>query len=446
MNNILANNISRRHFLISTGVLGIAANTMLNGTLAANETQSETQSKLLRFAVISDTHFENKRGEGAKVKVPKALKNLLFKKPPVDAIFVAGDLTDRGRQEEYDQLKAVFDNKDFVPEGVNVHYLMGNHDHIDPNGQKYYLAKLQQPLHQFIDIGGYPFITISLNSARASGYNESSRQFLADNLEKSAKDYSGKPVFVFMHVPPLDTCYGSLKHEGWGTDVLLSILNKYPQAVVFAGHSHFPIGDPRSIHQDKFTSINVGSTTYSEVERGIVNAGIHPEQYKYVTEGIIVNIFVDGNIEIERWDTYRNEEILPRWSIKSPHDGSQFSYKNRKGLPAPAFAAGTKPIIDITKNSCTITFPQATENEVVFRYTVDIIDNGNTILSTSKFSQFYLNSKMPDKLSVQFSDLPVDKKLLARVRAYDSYNNSSEPIECEIFIVPKPAVQAASVS
>ena len=33
-------------------------------------------------------------------------------------------------------------------------------------------------------------------------------------------------------------------------DMLLNrVLNEYPQAIVFAGHSHYPVGDPRSIHQ-----------------------------------------------------------------------------------------------------------------------------------------------------------------------------------------------------
>lgn len=63
--------------------------------------------------------------------------------------------------------------------------------------------------------------------------------------------------------------------EAGGSVKFEPILSKYPQAVVFSGHSHFPLGDPRSIHQNIYTSVNDGSTTYSEVEPGVVNEGIH---------------------------------------------------------------------------------------------------------------------------------------------------------------------------
>ena len=33
------------------------------------------------------------------------------------------------------------------------------------------------------------------------------------------------------------------------------------QTVFFSGHSHFPIGDPRVIHQERYTSINAGCAT-----------------------------------------------------------------------------------------------------------------------------------------------------------------------------------------
>jgi Icc-related predicted phosphoesterase len=421
---------------------------MLTGRMLFGQTL-----KLPRFAVISDTHFENNRGEGAKVKVPKALKNLMSQKPQTDAIFVVGDLTDHGNLNEYDQLLAVFNDKNLIPENVAVYFMMGfNHDKFPRNdsgtdevknvlgftatdAQKNFIEKVKKPLHQFVEIKGYPFITLSEGGSKPSPYNNEVKKFLEDNLAIAAKKYPNKPIFVFTHVPPLNTCYGSWKNEGWGTDIFTETLSRYPQAIVFSGHSHFPIGDPRSIYQEKFTSVNTGSTTYGEVESKILNIGIHPENCNKVTEGLIVNILENGNVEIERWDTYRNEEILPRWTINAPHDGSKFHYtKNRNGLPAPTFAEGIKPIINnITTNSCTVTFSQATDNEIVHRYLVEILDDGKTITSFRKFSQFYLNSKTPKELSVTLKNLPSNKSLSARVTAIDSYNNSSKPIQSEIF-------------
>jgi predicted phosphodiesterase len=391
---------------------------------------SAQSRKLPRFAVISDTHFENNKGEGAKVKVPKALKNLLKKTPLVDAVFVVGDLTNRGKPEEYDQLLSVFGDKTNVPEGIDVYYIMGfNHDRSGSNETENYLSKIKQPLHQYIEIKGYPFITISEGGVRRNAHNDEALTFLSDKLADASLKYPDKPIFVFMHVPPLNTCYGSLEHEGWGTDVFLPVLNQYPQVIVFSGHSHFPLGDPRSIHQDKFTVINDGSTTYSEVEPKLLNIGIHPENYEYVTEGVIVNIIENENVEIERWDTYRDEEILPKWLIESPHDGSRFTYKNRNGLPAPAFPRKTRPTVkNIANDSISVTFQQATDNDVVHHYIVEITDGKQIIASYKNFSQYYLNSQRPKQLSVIFSGLPKGKKLTAQIKAVDSYNNQSVPI------------------
>ncbi|GHT10832.1 hypothetical protein FACS1894170_03600 [Planctomycetales bacterium] len=434
-NNIAV--ISRRQFLAATGA--VATLSLVGSTSAADDTS------LPRFAVISDTHFENNRLEGSRVKVPKALKNLLSKTPKVDAIFVVGDLTDNGTPEQYEQLVATFNDKSNVPEGVAVYFMMGfGHDSnpgsdaneiIDIDGQKAtaahtnYLKFTKQPLHQYIDIKGYPFITLSEGGDRQSPYNDEVKKFLAEKLADAAQKYPGKPIFVFMHIPPLDTCYGSLKHEGWGTGVFLSILNQYPQVVVFSGHSHFPIGDPRSIHQGKFTAVNDGSATYSEVEADMLNIGVHPEKHSYVTEGLITAVLPNGNVEIERWDTYRNEEILPRWLVEAPFDGSNFTYKDRKDNTAPVFAEGAEPKVVVTETSYEVTFPQATDNEVVSRYRVEIFDGGHDVLRFSVFSQFYLNSEMPKELTVKFDKLPASEltgnELTAAVRAYDSYGNKT---------------------
>ncbi|KAA6300248.1 MAG: 5'-cyclic adenosine monophosphate phosphodiesterase CpdA [Candidatus Ordinivivax streblomastigis] len=392
-----------------------------------------------RFAVISDIHFENNRGEGAQVKVPKALKNLMSKTPLVDALFVVGDLTDNGREDQYDILKAAFANPSNISATVPVYYLMGNHDNLSgANAATYYRNKLGQPLHQYIIIKGYPFITISQTGTASTDYNNEAQTFLRDHLAKAATDFPGRPIFVFTHVPPQNTCYGSSVSDGWGSSVFPPILRNYPQVIVFSGHSHFPLGDPRSIHQGDYTAVNDGSTTYSEVEPYVVTEGIHPAKYEYITEGVIVNVKEEGNtVEMERWDTYRNEEILPRWQVKAPFDGSRFAleYKNRNGQPVPSFATGVKPTASGSEDEWTITFPQATDNEVVHHYIVDVVNNQDVaVRSIRRFSQYYLNSAMPPFLTTAFSDLPEGEPLVAKVTAVDSYNNRSEPVVSEPFI------------
>jgi Icc-related predicted phosphoesterase len=396
----------------------------------------DKKTDLPRFAVISDIHFGNNRGMGPMIKVPNALRNISGKER-LDALFIVGDLTDSGKEFEYNLLLKVFADKKNVPAELAVYFMMGNHDHFNKSvdTDKMYMKKLQQPLHQYIEIKGYPFVTISPSN---DGYCNDTKKFLSEKLAISVQKYPDKPIFVFVHHPPANTCYGSTAGN-WGSDALSSIFANYPQVIVFCGHSHLPIGDPRSIHQDKFTTVNDGSTTYTGVEAGeISKTSVHPENFDNITEGLIVNVLQNGDIEIERWDTFRNEEILPKWKVESPHNGNNFTYKNHKDSQAPKFIEGENPVVsDFADDSCVVTFPQAKDNEIVHHYLVEVVDEDQVIASVKKCSQFYLNSWMPTELSVRLSKLPADKKLTARITAIDSYKNNSTAIQSEPFSLTK---------
>jgi 3',5'-cyclic AMP phosphodiesterase CpdA len=399
--------------------------------------QPEDTAGYPRFIVISDTHFGNAhQGKGPMVKAPQALKHLTGKTPKADALFVVGDITDNGKAAEYDdQLLPVFGDTANVPEGLPVYFMMGNHDHFSgSNATNTYLSKVGQPLHQYILIKGYPFITISESGSDENDFNTAAVSFLSDNLAKAAKDCPGKPVFVFIHVPICNTTYGSvqsgaLPDGGWCTDKFLRVLEQYPQAVVFSGHTHYPIGDPRSIWQGGFTAINTGSATYAEVEGNIgLTGGTLPADYGNVTEGLIVSVEENGDVKLERWDTYRNEEIKPHWLLRAPHDGTQFAYKGRTGGAAPAFKATDSPAINISSSTCSVTFPQASDDEVVHHYKVEILDGGKVVKKHLIFSGFYLNSEMPAQLTVSFTGLTENTSYTASVTAYDSYRQASPPI------------------
>ena len=428
------------------------------------------------FAVISDIHFGNSKGEGPMVKVPRTLK-ALTSKAALDALIVVGDLTDGGQTAQYDQFVQVFsDESNFVNPVDTILLMVGNHDTYNGNIVNY-PVKLRPfnngedyPYDQYIVIKGYPFITISQrsNGSNADGTDEkdgytSYPQEVRDRLEawlaKAAAECPGKPIFVFTHVPPKYTCYSSWPDEGyragtlWGFPALNPILNKYPQAVVFGGHSHYPLSDPRSIHQgvdpnsakqNYFTGVGTGSVTYSEIHGPSVDAGIHPNFYDHITEGLIVDVKPDGNVELRRYDTRLDEEIQPdnRWVLKAPFDGSMFEYADKRdeadnvlgktirtGLPAPVFAEDA--MIEFTSYGPMVnfTYPAATDNDAVFRYHVRIVDgNGATVKSNWVFSEFYRNSDTPKSFSAKYSGLEIGKEYTIVVEAYDSYDNVSKQL------------------
>jgi hypothetical protein len=429
------------------------------------------QESRLVFAVISDVHVGNNSGAGYKVKIPQALQHLTGH-GKLDAMAVVGDLTDNGRTGQYQEFVQYFGSEQNILNPIdNFLFMMGNHDNYDSNGQSNYKSGLKAfngnrsyPLDQYVLIKGYPFITISQRGSANNDDNVSNGttsypstvvNTLKRYLKQAVADAPGKPIFIFTHVAPRWTCYsswGDLEGAAWAMKVLNPVLNDYPQAVVFCGHSHYPLGDPRSIHQganpnstrkNYYTVINTASTTYSEINPGAVNAGIHPEGYAYVTEGMILVEQPNGDIEIRRYDTYRNVEIDPehRWVIKAPFDGSQFQYADirdkddnpnnvplRDGLPAPAFYKSAELTLDVYPEDVKITFPQATDNECVFRYKVCILNGETEVQSAFVFSQFYLTTDMPQTLSYTVEGLAGGTKYTAEVIAYDSWDNQSVPL------------------
>ena len=429
------------------------------------------QESRLVFAVISDVHVGNTWGAGYKVKIPQALQHLTgYGK--LDAMAVVGDLTDNGRANQYQEFVQFFgSNSNIINPVDNFIFMMGNHDNYDSNGQNNYKSGLRSfngnrsyPLDQYFLIKGYPFISISQRGSANNDDNVSNGTTsypstvvttLKRYLKRAAEEAPGKPIFVFTHVAPRWTCYsswGEIEGAAWAMKVLNPVLNEYPQVVAFCGHSHYPLGDPRSIHQganpnstrnNYYTVINTASTTYSEINPGAVAAGIHPEGYAYVTEGMILVEQENGDIEIRRYDTYRNVEIDPehRWVLKAPFDGSMFQYADirdaddnpnnvplRTGLPAPAFYKSAELTLNVYPSEVKVTFPQATDNECVFRYKVRILKGETEVKSAFVFSQFYLTTDMPQTLSYTIEGLTADTKYTAEVTAYDSWDNKSVPL------------------
>lgn len=403
-----------------------------------------------RFAVLSDTHVgRDIGGLTAKQRVSQALKHLLSH-GEYDAVFIVGDLTNNGLASQYDEFMSIIEDRANIPASLPVYVMMGNHEFYNglsgEAAQQLYLTKTRQPLHQYFAIKGYPFITISSSSGVADtnggmAYNDAAKSFLAEHLRKAATEYPDKPVFVFFHIPCAGTVVVS---DLWGNTEFNSILKDYPNVIAISGHLHHPLGDPRSIHQDRYTSIQEGSTLDGEIEPDVVTIGTLPENYDHVTEGLIVSVLDNGNVDVERWDTYRDETMLPNWLIEAPFDGTKFNYRNRDGLPAPVFASDAKPTVtDVEDGACKVTYPQAADNDLVRNYVIDILDGTTVVSSYSQFSQYYLNSKKPATLSVSMA-IPDGKQLTARVTAVDCYNHRSEPIVSEPFtlaaFIPDPNV------
>ncbi|GHT38132.1 hypothetical protein AGMMS49965_00560 [Bacteroidia bacterium] len=276
-------------------------------------------SALPRFVVISDTHFGRSY---ALTDVPVSLQNLFSKAPLPEALFVVGDLTHNGGSAQYTAMFSVFNNPANIPANVPIYYMMGNHDYWgSPKNYPQFLGTEGDlyHLHQHIYMKGHHFITISLLGSSNTGYTQEAKAFLAAALAAAKADDPAKPIFVFMHSPPFRTVYGS---DLWGSNEtqFFEALLPYPQAIVFAGHSHYTIEDERSIYQKDYTVVNDGCNTDGD--------GPGPGSNEIRGQGLIVQVdATNGNVTINRWNCLEDIPFLPDWVVEAPHDGSQFKYQ-----------------------------------------------------------------------------------------------------------------------
>jgi|GEM_PF-2867981 len=385
-----------------------------------------------KFAVISDVHVGGDNNWND--KITNVIKTLDTDNEPLDALFVVGDITNGGTLAQYQSAKKVFSQ---MPSSTPIHFCMGNHDWLasSTKSNNYYKNTLGQDQNQYMEIKGYPFILISLDSSNPSnGYYTATRNYLKAALEDADKKYPGKSIFLFIHVPVTNTVYGSRNR---GNTSMNDIIKKYPQVVMFSGHSHYSINDERSILQDKYTMVHDGGIAYTRTATDDMDK-IKPALSGNFAEGCVVSVGNTGDVIVKRMDFFRNEEIKQPWVIKAPNDGSNFVYtKARNGGEKPTFKATDKPSVKALKSTAfNVTFPQATDDDMVHHYEVTLTDlKGKKIKSSIEFAGIHLNSDKPKFLTTEMSTYAY-KGYKVKIVAVDSYGEKSLPIESDLFITP----------
>ena len=420
----------------SSGIINTPVTYWFDDFELINENERPVESGYPTFAAISDIHIN--RGGNWETKINKTLPILANQNPKLDAIFITGDITHQGTQAEFDLTKQIITEQ--IPADIPVYYCMGNHDWWGSatEGGNMFVNTLGQPLNQYIKIKGYPFIMISMETKNESNaYGTKTRSFLSNALLTAAAEFPDKPIFVFMHIPNSNTVYGSFEIGGgdaWGTTNVQDILDNYPQVIAVSGHSHYFLADERSIHQDKFTSINDGSVSYAETEIGL-EGGTRPKDGEKILEGCFISATENNDIVVKRWDFYNNKEIKQPWTIQAPHDGSKFIYKGRNGKSSPYFEASDNISVSTTgTNSCKIQFQAAKDDDVVQQYKIELLDENqqNTISVYKILSDFYLPTS-DNTFTWQIAGLEANLSYYVRVTAIDAFGNKSEPLISEKF-------------
>ena len=199
------------------------------------------------FASIADTHLVD--NEAATVNLNNFFTDLANSKNRFDAVLMAGDIAEYGRNKEYKRFFRVFDN---FKNDYKLFITMGNHDVRFTFGknQKIIMKKVEEYLgiktngksFYSYDINGYTFIVIGTEKRVLEKAHITKEQidFLDKELKRATKD--GKPAFVMCHQAFAET-HGL--PEVWKTgdmgeqnDDVRAVMEKYKNVFFINGHLH----------------------------------------------------------------------------------------------------------------------------------------------------------------------------------------------------------------
>ncbi len=390
-----------------------------------------------RMIVMSDIHVKENKDCVELARLRKGLdfaynyaENSNYKK--IDAFVAVGDFANSGREQEMLNFKEVLDEK-LKPE-TDVTLFMASHEY-HGEGEDAAKEKLQRIFgmhyHSHKVINGFHLVGASCTNG--CHFYDSEQEFVAKALKEAAADSLEKPVFFFQHPHVTDTVYGSIY---WGEDELYEILSNYPQLITFSGHSHCPINDPRSVHQEYFTSFGTGSLSYFEMDEFGKIGGTIPTDKEECAQYLIVEADENNRVRVYPVDILTENFFREPWEIDTPSDPSTFVYTERRaGTEKPTHFDDTAFIsAEKTENGVNVVFSQAKGEERVNDYIIRFRnEKGNIAKQVSVWSHYYLYN-MPETITAEIKDVDSGKYTVEVVARGFWRTVSDNSLKCEISV------------
>lgn len=389
----------------------------------------ENFTPVLRFIASSDLHanreqpsrVENfRRGLALAYKYAESCeyKNL-------DLVCINGDFADGGRDEQMQDVKDAFDEC-LKPETKWL-LTMASHEFFCDGGEEAALEKFARifniPADNHLVINGFHFISVT--TTRGCRFSDEKREWIRKELDKAVEDNPFKPIFFFQHPHIQGTVYGNVY---WGEDEITDILMNYPQIIDFSGHSHAPVNDPRSIHQQHFTCVGTGSFKYFELDEFDKIYGTVPPKEAEAAQFVIVEADADGRVVLKPYDVLTESFFGYEWVVETPWEPDTFTYTDERWLNPvkPYFADNSKVDITVDGKNVSVEFTQAKiDEDRVNDYKVTVRrKSDNAIVRQLCFWSKYYYNNMPETIDCKIENLPCGEYTLS-ISARGFWNNKS---------------------
>ena len=424
---------------------------------------------VLSLGVVSDVHV---KPQWAADKWKSALQQLKAKALENDpngmaGVLVVGDLIDEPNNNQLSLFKSTLESVIIDVTKIPMIYTIGNHD--VPNyawaasmasdvaymrnmfGDKYFQTDQNQDMRTKYEarhcvIGDYHILTISPNGDSPIAYDPAAVSWLDSQLAAITSAEPDKYVIILTHPMIKNTVYGSrLGEEGgiwestlphyWATDALTPVLKKYPQAVVFGGHLHFPLNDPRSVWQGDFSVFGCASVRYMALENGKyedMSSATVMNDCNDFSQGNLLQFDASGNMRVLRMD-FQNRDVIgePIVSSYPTSDKSHLTkYSHTTRSLANAAPALSTLDVDVTDGVATARWAAGADDEFVHHYVLTLKKGGAVVTTKKILADFYKSAKtsgMRKEWTRSLGNLENGTYELT-LDAYDSWDATAKPL------------------
>ncbi|MFC4101303.1 metallophosphoesterase family protein [Paenibacillus xanthanilyticus] len=257
----------------------------------------QQNGRLACFQVITDTHVTTDAQHVHNRNFERALLDIAALEPGSIGIMHVGDITDHGWEAEYVEMARIWAQCREQGLSVPIRFAHGNHDLFGGKAE----AQLERfrrytgmpgPYHAH-EVGGYRFLFLGSEQVEPErkdfAYLSGEQLAWLDVQLRGANEE--KPVFVFLHQPLKNTVSGSLEAQGWHgviqDEELHAIVSRYPQVMLFSGHTHWELEAPHALHIGGGhgpAMLNAASVGYLWTDE---------DEHKAGSQGYFVDVYAD---------------------------------------------------------------------------------------------------------------------------------------------------------